>query len=75
VAALVASQGEACEAALTVEELPSGAVSEVQVWGDRAQVRTEEDVLFLVELDEGWRVAAAGCRPRGDLPYLCEVGG
>jgi hypothetical protein len=32
-------------------------------------------VLFLVELDEGWKVVAAGCVPQGERPYLCEVGG
>lgn len=75
VAAMGASQGESCEASLTAQALPSGAVGEVQVWGDRAQVRTDADVLFLVELEEGWKVVAAGCTPQGDLPYLCEVGG
>ncbi|MDA1362146.1 hypothetical protein O1R50_21145 [Glycomyces luteolus] len=73
--AMVASEGEPCEASLTSQELPSGAVGDVAVWGDRAQVRTEGDVLFLVELEEGWKVAAAGCSPQGDLPYRCEVSG
>lgn len=75
VAALVASEGAACEASLKPEELPSGAVGEVQVWGDRAQVRTDSDVLFLVELEDGWKVVAAGCEPQGERPYKCEVGG
>ncbi|GAA2143664.1 hypothetical protein GALLR39Z86_00670 [Glycomyces algeriensis] len=75
VEAVAASEGESCEASLGAQELPSGAVGEVQVWGDRAQVRTDEDVLFLVELEDGWKVVAAGCEPQGDRPYLCEVGG
>ncbi|MEU5157429.1 hypothetical protein [Glycomyces sp. NPDC021274] len=75
VEAIAASQGESCEASLGAQELPSGAVGEVDVWGDRAQVRTDADVLFLVELEEGWKVVAAGCEPQGELPYVCEVGG
>ena len=75
VEALVVSEGEACEASLKVEELPGGAVGEVQVWGDRAQVRTSGDVLFLVELEDGWKVVAAGCEAQGERPYRCEVGG
>ncbi|MFG3343102.1 hypothetical protein [Glycomyces sp. NPDC048151] len=74
-AALVVSEGEACEASLKPEELPGGEVGEVQVWGDRAQVSTSGDVLFLVELEEGWKVAAAGCVAQGERPYQCEVGG
>lgn len=73
--ALAASEGKPCEESLKPEELPSGAVGDVQVWGDRAQARTAGDVLFLVELDEGWKVVAAGCMPQGERPYLCEVGG
>ncbi|MEU4449609.1 hypothetical protein AB0K14_36650 [Actinosynnema sp. NPDC050801] len=56
-------------------DLPGGSVESVEVWGDAAQVRTSEDVLFLRELSSGWRVAAAGCTARGDRPYACEVGG
>ena len=73
--ALVGSQGRACKESLGSQALSSGAVEEVVVWGDRAQVRTDADVLFLVELAEGWKVVAAGCRPQGEQPYLCEVGG
>jgi hypothetical protein len=45
------------------------------VWSDRAQVRTDADVLFLTEFATGWKVAAAGCRSQGDRPYQCEVSG
>lgn len=55
--------------------VPGGAVESVEVWGDAAQVRTSQDVLFLRELSSGWRVSGAGCRSRGDRPYECEVGG
>jgi hypothetical protein len=71
--ALAASEGEACETALGSLELAGGPVLEVVVWGDRAQARTDADVLFLTEFESGWFVSAAGCAPQGDRPYQCEV--
>jgi hypothetical protein len=73
--ALAASEGRSCEASLSLQDLPGGAVEAVDVWGDRAQVRTDMDVLFLAELDSGWKIVAAGCRPQGERPYQCEVDG
>jgi hypothetical protein len=68
---------EGCEQALPSLGLPSDVVTEVQAWGDAAQARTAGDVLFLRELDAGWRVVAAGCRPPQDQnsPYECELEG
>lgn len=67
---------EGCEQALSSLQLPSEPVTEVQVWGDAAQARTPDDVLFLRELQDGWRVVAAGCQPRGESqPYECELEG
>ncbi|MCC8248916.1 hypothetical protein [Saccharothrix luteola] len=56
-------------------DVPGGTVEAVEVWGDAAQVRTSDDVLFLRELTDGWRVAGAGCESQGERPYDCEVGG
>ncbi|MER5265121.1 hypothetical protein ABTZ99_23900 [Actinosynnema sp. NPDC002837] len=56
-------------------DVPGGAVRSVEVWGDAAQVRTSDDVLFLRDLTDGWRVSGAGCESRGERPYECEVGG
>ncbi|MFI9009305.1 hypothetical protein ACIGNX_18955 [Actinosynnema sp. NPDC053489] len=56
-------------------DVPGGAVRTVEVWGDAAQVRTSDDVLFLREPAAGWRVSGAGCRSREERPYECEVGG
>jgi hypothetical protein len=72
---LVFSEGQECEQSLGALRLPGGSVLEVAVWGDRAQVRTESDVLFLTEFETGWKVAAAGCRSQGERPYQCEVSG
>ncbi len=67
------SGGQPCEQALAGLDLRPGAVERVEVWGDRAQVASTRDTLFLVRLAEGWRVAAAGCRRRAGQPYECEV--
>lgn len=56
-------------------DVPGGPVREVEVWGDAARAVTDGDVLFLRETSAGWRVAGAGCVPRGERPYRCEVGG
>ncbi|RRS01575.1 hypothetical protein [Glycomyces terrestris] len=71
--ALASSEDQTCEQAVAALDLPTGTVGETDVWGDRAQVRTGTDVLFLAELDEGWKVVAAGCEPQGERPYECEV--
>ncbi|WP_447007013.1 hypothetical protein ACRAKI_11315 [Saccharothrix isguenensis] len=56
-------------------DLPGGSVESVEVWGDAAQVRTSDGVLFLRDLTSGWRVSGAGCTAQADRPYKCEVGG
>jgi hypothetical protein len=55
--------------------LPGGRVESVEVWGGNAQVRMSGDTLFLTQTPAGWRVTAAGCEPRGEAPYDCEVEG
>ena len=55
--------------------LSGGDVTSVEVWGGDAQVRLGGDVVFLTETGAGWRVTAAACEPRGELPYDCEVEG
>ena len=55
--------------------LPGGDVTAVEVWSGDAQVRLGGDVVFLTETDAGWRVTAAACEPRAELPYDCEVEG
>jgi hypothetical protein len=44
-----------------------------QVWGDAAQVRVGDDVLFLRRIGGKWLVAAAGCEPQSTGPYECKV--
>lgn len=73
--ALEDSQG-ACPSSLPGLDLPrASAVRSTEVYAKDAIVRLDKDTLFLVKLDQGWRVTAAGCTPHGDLPYDCTVKG
>jgi len=67
------SQGEPCAEVLGSLDVPRGRVTSAAVWSDRAQVHTSDDTLFLVELDAGWRITAAGCRHETEENYLCVL--
>ena len=70
------SGGKPCAEAILDEELPEpGAVTGTAVYGQWAQVRIGTDTVFLAVFPGGWRVVAAGCQSRGELPYDCEVQG
>jgi hypothetical protein len=73
---LADSEGGSCEDAVMEAGLPdSGQVVEVKVYGTSAQVRYDEDVVFLGEFADGWKVTAAGCTPQAGAPYDCQVQG
>ena len=72
----IASGDETCQQAVGDLDLPgAGPVETVQVWSDRAEVRTGGDTLFLTKVSAGWRVSGAGCTFQGDEPYDCDVEG
>lgn len=48
---------------------------DVRVWGQESQVRTPTDTIFLTATENGWKVSAAGCTPRGQAPYACVLEG
>ncbi|GAB3132134.1 hypothetical protein [Microbispora hainanensis] len=62
-----------CEKDIVSIGLRAGTIRGVEVWGNEARVRVDGDTLFLHRFPDGWRVRAAGCRPRPDQPYECEV--
>ncbi|CAL9650239.1 hypothetical protein SUDANB176_06600 [Streptomyces sp. enrichment culture] len=65
-----------CERAIGEQDLPrAGAVRSVDVYGGQARVVLEHDTVFLARFPEGWKVTAAGCRPRPGQPYQCEIKG
>jgi hypothetical protein len=70
------SQGSSCESAVMAAGIPdSGRVVEVKVYGTSMLVRYDEDVVFLGEFPDGWKVTAAGCSPHAGAPYDCQVQG
>jgi hypothetical protein len=64
---------QTCATAILRLDLPGGEVRGTEVWGDEAQVRLARDTVFLHRFPAGWRVRGAGCEPRENLPYDCEV--
>ena len=67
--------GDSCEVAVLEAGLsPDGKVEKVSVYDTSGQVRYGDDVVFLSEFPDGWKVVAAGCR-RGRAPYDCSVQG
>jgi len=74
-AALESDASAPCAQVITAVALGGGTARAVEVWGDGAQVRLTADTVFLTETGTGWKVTAAGCEPRGEQPYDCEVEG
>jgi hypothetical protein len=74
-AAFEEEESASCAEAIEQVPLEGGDVESVEIWGGDAQVRLGGDTVFLTETRAGWRITAAGCRPRGDAPYVCEVEG
>jgi len=70
------SADQPCDEAVLDEDLPApGQVTNTNVYGQWAQVRLDDDTVFLAVFRGGWRVVAAGCQPRGDRPYDCTLQG
>jgi hypothetical protein len=66
-----------CPEAIIDEDLPTADGSgTAEVYGRWAQVRLDDDTVFLAAFSGGWRVVAAGCRARGAAePYDCTLQG
>ena len=65
-----------CAEAVLSLELSGSEADSATVWITSAQVRLRRgDTVFLDETPDGWRVAAAGCKPQAgeEQPYECEV--
>jgi hypothetical protein len=77
--ALESASGRACAQAITALKLPglSTAHSTVYLDSARAEVAGAEpgEAAFLDRTALGWRISAAGCTPKGDGPYDCELEG
>ena len=73
---LESDEQAACPEALAGVSLPvGGKARSVNVHGRQARVVLASDTLFLSLFPGGWKVVAAGCSPRPDKPYSCELKG
>jgi hypothetical protein len=65
-----------CPKALTDADLPNATtVTATDLYGYNARVVLAGDTVFLARFGRQWKVTAAGCKPRPDLPYNCDVKG
>ncbi|MEU6530197.1 hypothetical protein ABZ869_13510 [Streptomyces sp. NPDC046928] len=65
-----------CLRAIGEQDLPSaGPVRRVDVYGEQARVVLAHDTVFLAHFPTGWKITAAGCTPRPQRPYQCEIKG
>jgi len=68
--------GEVCTEVVPDVGVPpmSADVFDVEVYGRDAMFRSGDATVFLARFDDGWRITAAGCTPRGKgLPYECSI--
>jgi hypothetical protein len=72
--ALEQQEREPCARAVTSLRLSGSRAARVHVYELSAAVGFERgDMAFLDRTNEGWRVSAAGCKPRGQAPADCEL--
>ncbi len=72
---LESASTRSCPVALAALELPTGEIRSIEVWGGNGQIQLQSGTVFLAQFDTGWRITAAGCERRPDLPYDCDVKG
>lgn len=73
--ALEEQESESCDKAIEHLDLAGGPVGSVSVYSTNAAVELRGgDTVFLQDTKEGWRIAAAGCRPSGhEEPADCDL--
>jgi hypothetical protein len=76
---LESASGRSCAEAINKLKLPGVRTAHSTVYLDsaRAEVAGAEpgEAAFLDRTALGWRISAAGCTPKGDGPYDCELEG
>jgi hypothetical protein len=73
--ALEEQESESCDKAVDKLDLTGGAVGKVSVYSTEAAVELRGgDTVFLQDTKDGWRIAAAGCRPKAhEEPADCDL--
>ena len=73
--AIEKSASTPCATALLDEELSEpGSVASSEVFGSEARVLFASDTVFLSDFSGVWKIAAAGCSERPELPHDCQIG-
>jgi hypothetical protein len=68
------SSGQPCDRAVLAEDLGSGdGPLTVEVFDQMAQVRFEDDTVFLSRFDGDWLVVGAACERQPTGPYDCSI--
>jgi hypothetical protein len=75
-AELEKSAGKGCSAALAEESPPEpGPLDGWSAFGTMAQLRFEEDTMFVARFKAGWKIMALECAPVPGHPYDCGLQG
>jgi hypothetical protein len=61
------------DAVLSADLVEGGTAVDSHAYGRQAQVVLTDDVVFLTVSGGRWLVTAAGCTPRHERPYDCEI--
>jgi hypothetical protein len=70
------SAGKPCSEALLEAEVPKvSEPTEAHVFSTQAELRWGTETTFLARFEGGWKVSAAACTPRRDMPYDCSISG
>ncbi len=67
------SEGQACPQAVVSLHLSARSVRVVDAYGRGARVVLDTDTAFASRMRDGWRITAAGCKERSNLPYDCQL--
>jgi hypothetical protein len=71
---LESSEKRPCPRAVLGVGLSGSGVTKVEVFITSARADLADgEAAFLDKTPGGWKISAAGCKPRGDMPYDCEL--
>jgi hypothetical protein len=70
------AEGTSCEVAILESGISTtGRIESVEVFGTAGQVRYHDDVVFLADFPDGWKIIGAACEKQAAEPYECKVQG
>ena len=70
------AEGSSCEVAVLEAGISTkGRIESVEVYGTAGQVRYDDDVIFLADFPDGWKIIGAACEKQAAEPYDCKVRG